>query len=498
MGRMLNSEVPYQSGNRPASLAPKPLRAALPTQQRLNTTLAAAVPANRTGDAAQGGFRALAFRAGLGMLFVRLAILPEILVALLHVNTYLLYLVGPPAIAGAIVTGAVGRTFRSRAAWMWLGFFVCMFLSLPFSSWLGGSIGGFKNYALFSFPMLFIVGGLTAKWSDVRATFTTIGVAGLVVIAAAGLLAKADGEGRLAMADTSGTIGNSNDLASHFILVLPFILFIGMDKRRAAVLRWFLIVPAAYALKMILGTGSRGALVSLFFMFLFVIFRASAKQRLVAIVLAGLMAVSLPILIRGNALERLSTLFGDTGTGTVTADSEGLHEEAKESKEARSYLLKQSLLSTLKHPVFGVGMGQFSNYVGKLAQAEGKFGIWNETHNAFTEVSSELGVPAVLFFVLGIAHAFRSVSRIYRRARREGYTEITDASFCYLLAMVGYVVSIVFLANAYRFYLPVMIGLAIALSANAEREMAAGRVAEPVRTNGWASPVAARGRLARA
>src|SRR5271165_2478899 len=44
------------------------------------------------------GFQKLAFRAGLGMLFARMTALPELLAALTHTNTYLLYLVGPPAL----------------------------------------------------------------------------------------------------------------------------------------------------------------------------------------------------------------------------------------------------------------------------------------------------------------------------------------------------------------------------------------------------------------
>jgi len=159
--------------------------------------------------------------------------------------------------------------------------------------------------------------------------------------------------------------------------------------------------------------------------------------------------------------------------------------------------LKQSLIYTMQHPMFGVGLGQFSNYEGQQSLAAGKVGNWHETHNAFTQVSSECGIPALIFFVLGIGSALLSVNRIYRRARRDGYKEIANASFCYLLSMVGFMVSITFLANAFRFYLPAMIGLAIALSTAAEREMSGGRLSEPARTVGWVGPIPTRTRVAR-
>jgi hypothetical protein len=112
-----------------------------------------------------------------------------------------------------------------------------------------------------------------------------------------------------------------------------------------------------------------------------------------------------------------------------------------------------------------------------------------------TQVSSECGVPAVIFFALAIGTALTSVNRIYGQARREGYTEIANASFCYLLSSVGYLASIIFLSNAYRFYLPVMIGLAVALTVSAQKEMSRNRPVNFVST-GWMPPVAARRPLA--
>ena len=428
--------------------------------------------------------RKLAFRAGVAMLFLRVAVLPELLAAVLHINTYILYLVGPPAIVGVVLTGGLGRTFRHRAAWMWLCFFCWMILSAPFSSWIGDSVNGIKGYAEFSFPLLFTVAGLTLTFREVRTTFYAIGAGGLIVISAARLFAKND-NGRMEMGSATGTIGNSNDLASHLLMVLPFLLFIAMDRRRSAPIRYSMILPAAYALWVIFGTAPRGALIGLGVSFLFVLFRASARQRVVALVIAAILAVSVPVFLGGNALVRLGSLFG------------GKHEEAEESEKARSYLLRESLMFTIQHPVFGIGLNQFANYEGKLAIAAGKVGNWHETHNSFTQVSSECGVPALLFFVLGIGSALASVNRTYRRARREGYTEIADASFCYLLSMTGFLVSITFLSNAFRFYLPAMIGLAIALSTAAEREMSLNGLNEPVKTPGWTPPIPARTRLAR-
>jgi putative inorganic carbon (HCO3(-)) transporter len=432
--------------------------------------------------AAADSLRKLAFRAGLAMLFVMMAVLPELIESLLHAHTYLLYIVAPPAIFGAVFTGGLGRTLRYRPSQFWILFFCFMALSVPFSTWRGDSVNALKGYAEFSFPLLFIVAGLTLTFREVQATFTTIGAAGLVLITAARFVATED-NGRLDMTTATGTIGNSNDLASHLVLVLPFLLFIAMDQRRAAVIRIAMIPPAVYGLWIIFGTASRGAVIALAVSFVFVLFRAQARQRIAVIAVGLILAIAVPFMLRGNAADRLASMFG------------GQHVEAMESQEARSYLLKQSLLYTVQHPLFGIGMAQFPNYEGRLSIEAGKVGNWHETHNSFTEVSSECGVPALIFFVLSIGTALLWVNRTYRKARQGGYTEIANACFCYLLSMVGFMVSITFLSNAYRFYLPAMIGLAVALTTAAEREMSANRLPEPARAPVPINTVAARRRV---
>ena len=86
-----------------------------------------------------GGLRGIAFAAGLAMIFARFAILPELIVTALHVDLYVLYLIGPPAIIGVLLTGGVQRTYRGLPAKLWTGFFIWMALAVPTSSWMGAS-----------------------------------------------------------------------------------------------------------------------------------------------------------------------------------------------------------------------------------------------------------------------------------------------------------------------------------------------------------------------
>jgi len=401
--------------------------------------------------------RKLAFYFGLAFIFVEFGVLTELTYYVTGISTYLIYWVAPGAILGALFTGGLRRTLQNRAAWYWIAFFIWLLVGLPFSSWRGGSTGLIYDYTRVCMSMLFVVGGLATNWKEVRAVFYTIAMAGFVNLLTARMFAKQE-NGRLTMS-ASGTIGNSNDLAAHLIIVLPFLLFISMDRKRNPILRYAMFLPIAYGITVILGTASRGGLIALGVVFLFMILRATAKQRIVAAVAAlVLTAVSFAILPE-STLSRLGSLFGEK------------HEEAEESADARSYLFWTSVRYTFEHPLVGVGLGQFSTFEGNESRQKGEHGNWHETHCSWTEISSESGLPALLFFVLGIGSALLLVQRTWRQARTQGFAEIANACFCYLVAMVGFLVTMTFLADAHRFYLPAMIGLAISMSIVARRQM---------------------------
>lgn len=403
--------------------------------------------------------RKLAFYFGLGFVFVVFSVLAELTYYITGMNTYVIYFFAPAAVLGALFTGGIGRTLRHRAAWYWLAFYLWMVVGVPFSYWRGGSTPVIYDYARISMTLLLVVGGLATNWREVRAIFYTVGMAGLVNLLTAGMFSKEE-NGRLNMT-SSGTIGNSNDLAAHLLLVLPFMLFISMDRKRSYFVRYAMLPPIAYGVWTILGTASRGALIALSAVFLFMLLRATFKQRMIAAISAVVLAAIALTVLPAATLNRLGTLFGEE------------HAEAEESTEARSYLFQTSVRYTFEHPIFGVGLGQFQNFEGQTSVAAGKIGNWHATHCAWTQVSSECGIPALIFFVLGIGSALLLVYRTWRQALARSFPDIANACFCYLIAMVGFLIAITFLANAYRFYLPAMIGLAISMCFVAKRQMSA-------------------------
>jgi hypothetical protein len=423
----------------------------------------------------QNPFRKLAFFAGLATIFIRFGVLPELLYYFTGSNTYVLYLFAPLAILGCLFTGGLSRTFRARSAYLMCGFMVWMFLATPLSFWPGASANRVLTYSRTDFILLFIAAGLAVNWKEVRILLNTIALSGIVNLFAARLFAKED-NGRLSLdLNFDGIISNSNDLAAHLMLVLPFVLYFAMKKGRNIAIRIACGIGIVYGISVILGTASRGALVGLIAVALFCLIRASQAQRLVFLVGAPVVVLAMMATMPASTMHRLKTLFVADDWHPGMADN-----EAEESRASRSYLFQQSVRYTLTHPLLGVGLGQFSNYEGNAQKAAGLRGNWHETHCTYTQISSECGIPALLFFLGAMFSSMRLLSRTYKQARAQNNGDIANACFCVLIAMVGYLVAAIFLAMGYRFTFPAMVGLALAIHFAAQKQLAAGAIATPI------------------
>lgn len=409
--------------------------------------------------------RKFAFYASLGALFFRFSVLPEVIYYVTHVQLYLLYFVVPPAAIGILFFGGLQRTFRARAAVLWLGFFAWMMIATPFSTWKSGSITRTMDYGRYEVIFLVLAGGLVVTWKEARAVVYTIAAAAVVNLATARLFTQTE-NGRVVL-EASGTIGNSNDLAAHMMLVLPFLLFVMLGRGRSIFIRVMVLGCLLYGIWVVLGTASRGALAALALTLICLLVRASMVQRIAALALAVVLGAGAIAILPGQTRARLASLFGEE------------HKEADESADLRWYVFKKSVEYTLKHPVFGVGPDQFVNFEGTSALAAGGRGNWHATHNTFTQVSSECGIPAFLFFVGALILAWRQIAKVHKKAKREGYEEIANACFCYMLAMVGYLSALVFLSGAYTFYLPAMVGISGAMGFAAMRQMQAKPAVAP-------------------
>jgi O-antigen ligase len=402
--------------------------------------------------------RITGYYLGLIYAFIIFSQFHELLTMALGVETHILILVGVPMILLVLAGDGLRSTLRWTAAKFWVGYSLWMVIATPFSSWRGASVTLTWNWFRAEVPILFVIAGLVMTWREVKGLMSVLAWAAIVDVVA-GRIFSNQIAGRFEMTGT--TMSNSNDFAAQLILVLPFLLLVVVSQSRLMFIRIAAAGILLYGLYLVLLTGSRGALIAICISILFYLWRVRFSQKILAASLVLLVVFAVPIVVPQRTLVRLSTTFSPADSSERDANAAG----AAESTQSRNYLLRQSILITLGHPVFGVGAGQFSNYEGNTSRRANLHGNWHETHNSFTQVSSEIGVPALLFFLGAIVTTYRMLNSVFKAAGRRAETresqQIKVTAFCLLISLVGFCTAIFFLSLAYRFYLPALTGVTI-------------------------------------
>jgi hypothetical protein len=123
------------------------------------------------------------------------------------------------------------------------------------------------------------------------------------------------------------------------------------------------------------------------------------------------------------------------------------------SADQRRELLIRSIIVTLRNPL-GIGIGNFPIVgIRKLV-----------THNAYTQVSSELGWLAFAAYLVLLVSPLRKLGALQRRTiGRAGYNWIYCVSIGVYASIVGYMVSSFFGSIAFNWYVYYPIAYAICL-----------------------------------
>jgi O-Antigen ligase len=341
-----------------------------------------------------------------------------------------------------------------------LGFTFFFGLSVPFSIWRGGSLPLFRDgWLLFSFVAFLATGGLIANYEQVRRAINALAWALMVFVVIVNLFGTLE-SGRLFL--PQGKFANPNEMAQALLIGIP-LWAAKMASAPAGPRKLFAAGVMVVMLFTVFRTGSRGAMIAFAFMALFMFVRASvmgkAQMLLGVTLLSGLVMVTMP----GRLISRYKTIADDQ-----VEDDEmdaGMRESAYTSTESRKQLLKSSLRLTIHHPLFGVGPGMFPVAENDEAISNGKRkGQWLGTHNSYTQVSCELGIPAFCFFLAAIVLSLKGPYILYRQTRGDPRTDdIANMALGLHYAMILYAVTILFEHIAYTVMLPVFGGLASSL-----------------------------------
>jgi putative inorganic carbon (HCO3(-)) transporter len=247
-------------------------------------------------------------------------------------------------------------------------------------------------------------------------------------------------EGYRAGGRGGGIFGNSNDMALFLVTLVPVAVALALgshSKIRKSLL-------AGCAILMVTGivlTYSRGGFIGLLVALGFFAWKAGRRHR-VEIVVAGLLiVVAFLALVPGYSLRLASIIV-------PSLDPVG-------SSEARSGELLRSLYVAIRHPLLGIGMGNYApemSYRGLV------------THNSYTQVAAEMGMAALVCYTMFIVTPLKKLGQI----ARETFGAKANSHFYYLAvglqaSLVGYMVCSFFASVAYLWYVYYLVAYAVCL-----------------------------------
>lgn len=248
-------------------------------------------------------------------------------------------------------------------------------------------------------------------------------------------------EGYRASGRGTGIFGNTNDMALHLVTILPIAVAL-MFGAKGAGRRVFYGACSALIIGAIVLSYSRGAFLGLVVIFIFFTVRLGGRHRLE--ILLGVLGVALLVVLLAPSGYggRLLSIFDSS------LDPGG-------SADARRGELFRSIYVALRHPMLGIGMGNYQpemSYRGLV------------THNSYTQVAAELGTSALVFYLMFIVSPLRKLGQI----ARETFSARRSSPFYYLAvglqaSVIAYMVSSFFLSVAFNWYVFYLIGYAVCL-----------------------------------
>jgi len=367
-----------------------------------------------------------------------------------------------------LLSGGIATALKTSVGKALLGFTFFMGLSVPFSVWRGGSKDIFLNsWLTFAFVAFLAVAGLVNNYQQCLKVVKTLAWACLAFTIIANVFGSSD-NGRLFLAQ--GKFANPNEMAQALLLGLQLwgaMMVIAKSLPGKVIAFGVMVLILATTFR----TGSRGAMIGFAVMLLVFFLRASIMGKM-QLILAGVVFL---VLVGGTMPGKLISRY------KTTVNEEDMDEEADtaltasahSSTQSRKQLLRRSVIFTLQHPLFGVGAGMFPVVDDAYEKAQGgRKGSWLGTHNSYTQVSSELGIPAFVFFLAAVGLALNGPYSIYKKTRGDPRLEemgmiALGVHYCLII----YAVTILFEHIAYTIMLPVFGGLAAAMVRTASVEI---------------------------
>lgn len=376
---------------------------------------------------------------------------PNLKIPLISGSIAIVFLMASAERLGSVMKLPVSRAYLFMTAWFIIG--------VSTSVWRGGSVDMMRKLWLLVIVAYFCLAGMCVT-SRMVIRATTL-LAGFISITALLIVLFGEPErftGRVVLLNSR--FDDPNDIAMMLTLGMPLICFVMLGRNFSFFIRGLSFVGLLLSLVAFGRSGSRGGMLSLAAILVYTFWRVSVPKKiglmLATLVLGGLAAGLFPTMM----IDRLQSIWSDESGSQVV-------DVAVASRQARWDLFTKSVIMTLHNPVFGVGLGNFAVAENRDAIEQGaRRGSWHVTHNSYTEISSEAGIPALIAFCVILVWCWRTLRQMsapqYLRNHPDA-EQLGRLIFALQLTLAGFAVGSFFLSVGYHNKMPTIVGLIAAL-----------------------------------
>ncbi|HWH59080.1 MAG TPA: O-antigen ligase family protein [Terriglobales bacterium] len=354
---------------------------------------------------------------------------------------------GGLALAGLLLSWARLKTKMPLVIKLVLVLFVHMCLTVPFAFWRGGAFQVVRDDFSKAVIVALLISMIVGSMDDLRRLLWVQAVSvSVMTIASIIIHPQTSLTGQYRLWGLGGVFSNPNDFAINIAINFPLCLaFFYATKGILKKVLWG--GALLFLLYGVIATYSRSGLIAMVICFMICVWEFGIRGKRPQVVAAAIFVVMLGLgvgLTKPNYTARIKTLVEG---GEV--ENSGDHG----SLDARRELLMESIRVSLHHPIFGVGPGNFQ------AITES----WHVTHNTYTELSSEAGLPALALFLTIIVLTFRNLKHVSKSAAFETDPQLRLFTSALRAGMFAYIVGAAFASTTYNLFPYFMVGYVAAL-----------------------------------
>jgi hypothetical protein len=353
-------------------------------------------------------------------------------------------LLQPLLLVGLFMTGETDVLTKTRATRWLIGFTIWVAICVPFSVWVGGSFWTLVRTTQSLFLVAFVL-AFVQSFRDLMRALTAVGLAsGAIAVfsfISSSAIANRQGLGG------SASLADPNFFALYLLVGMVCLCLIAYQSR--GLLRFLSLALIFLDLIGIVRSGSRAGLITLVVGLMVFLAYGSVRQRVVLLSLCLAGVVVAGVLLPDEIKSRFTDWFAKDAFQALFSPGKKERAEAgydvwrgitvaQASTEARMYLLRRSAIMTAQNPIFGVGPDQFPTAEARDAVKSGGTGAWHFTHNTYTQISSECGVPGLILFCGALFWGYSGLSQIRRRGPTRNIRQISlFLQAAYLMLAVG-------------------------------------------------------------